>query len=134
VPTAGAVENLARLRDPQSGVSAGFVTGGNGVAPDAEALASLGTVFYEPLWVFCRGCLPARAPLADGQRMSIGPEERHAAWPCVSSPSTASSREDRAARAVSREAGEKLLRGEIARRRHPDLVGRARRAPVAGRA
>jgi len=75
VPTAGAVDNLARLRDPDSGVSAGFVQAGTVSAQDPDVLASLGTMFYEPLWLFCRG-LPPGGGLAwlMGKRMSIGPE------------------------------------------------------------
>jgi TRAP-type uncharacterized transport system substrate-binding protein len=75
VATAGALENLARLRDPSSGVSAGFVQAGSAAAHDAPHLVSLGTVFYEPLWVFCRG-LPRGGGLAwlAGKRVSIGPE------------------------------------------------------------
>jgi TRAP-type uncharacterized transport system substrate-binding protein len=75
LPTAGAVENLARLRDPASGASVAFTQAGTAMAEDADVLASLGTVFYEPLWLFHRGL-----DLADGfaafrgKRLSIGPE------------------------------------------------------------
>jgi TRAP-type uncharacterized transport system substrate-binding protein len=54
VPTYGAVENLARLKDPNSGISAGFVQSGTTTEQASPELVSLGTVFYEPLWVFCR--------------------------------------------------------------------------------
>jgi TRAP-type uncharacterized transport system substrate-binding protein len=54
VPTLGAVENLNRLRDPNSGVDAGFVQSGTTTEQESPELASLGTVFYEPMWVFCR--------------------------------------------------------------------------------
>ncbi|MGO9831126.1 MAG: TAXI family TRAP transporter solute-binding subunit [Myxococcaceae bacterium] len=73
--TSGDVDNLSKLRDPRSGVSAAFVQAG--IASDAEkdGLASLGTLMYSPLWVFERhehsgfgiGNLA-------GQRVSIGPE------------------------------------------------------------
>jgi len=57
--TQGAVENLALLRDPQSGVDAGFVQGGidahgSAAAEDDEDLVSLGSLFYEPVWIFYR--------------------------------------------------------------------------------
>ena len=55
VPTKGAVENLERLRDPRSGVDVGFVQAGTTSEQESPGLVSLGTVFYEPLWVFCRG-------------------------------------------------------------------------------
>jgi TRAP-type uncharacterized transport system substrate-binding protein len=75
LPTAGAVENLARLRDGASGASVAFTQAGTAMAEDADVLASLGTVFYEPFWLFHRGL-----DLADGfaafrgKRLSIGPE------------------------------------------------------------
>lgn len=59
--TQGAAENLALLRDPTSGVDIAFVQGGadallNGAGPDtqADSLTSLGSLFYEPLWLFYR--------------------------------------------------------------------------------
>lgn len=56
--TQGAVENLALLRDPRSGVDAAFVQGGVGglgqVDDDAHDLTSLGSLFYEPVWLFYR--------------------------------------------------------------------------------
>ena len=54
VPTKGAVENLERLRDPRSGVDAGFVQAGTTDERESPDLVSLGTLFYEPLWVFRR--------------------------------------------------------------------------------
>jgi TRAP-type uncharacterized transport system substrate-binding protein len=74
-PTAGALENLALLRDPASGVSVAFSQGGTVTAEDADSLASLGTVFYEPLWLFHRGLEEGRAYAAlRGKRLSIGPQ------------------------------------------------------------
>jgi len=52
--TAGSIENLARLRDLESGVSVAFVQGGLTSAEQSPGLLSLGTMFYEPLWVFHR--------------------------------------------------------------------------------
>jgi TRAP-type uncharacterized transport system substrate-binding protein len=74
-PTAGTLENLARLRDAASGVSIAFAQAGTATAEDANALASLGTVFYEPLWLFHRGLDPARGfDALRGKRVSIGRE------------------------------------------------------------
>jgi TRAP-type uncharacterized transport system substrate-binding protein len=73
--TAGALENLALLRDAASGVSVAFSQAGTVGAEDAKAIASLGTVFYEPLWLFHRGLEDDRAYAAlRGKRLSIGPE------------------------------------------------------------
>jgi TRAP-type uncharacterized transport system substrate-binding protein len=65
--TQGSGENLRLLRDPKSGVDIAFVQGGSGergrkdataVAPadddDEAGLVSLGSLFYEPLWLFYR--------------------------------------------------------------------------------
>jgi len=74
-PSAGAVENLRRLNDPSSGVSVGFSQGGLTNARESADLVSLGTMFYEPLWFFCRGdgC-GQRVRDLRGKRISIGPE------------------------------------------------------------
>ena len=58
VPTAGSAENIALLLDPHSGVSAGLVQSGTIGAEASSKLKSLGTVFYEPLWLFYK---PARS-------------------------------------------------------------------------
>jgi TRAP-type uncharacterized transport system substrate-binding protein len=61
-PTAGAAENLALLRQPDSGVDLAFALGGTaanegaGAAADAPeaGLVSLGNLAYEPVWLFYR--------------------------------------------------------------------------------
>jgi TRAP-type uncharacterized transport system substrate-binding protein len=63
--TQGAVENLQLLRDPKSGVDVAFVQGGvDGPAQSSEDdnqdLRSLGSLFYEPVWVFYREDSAAR--------------------------------------------------------------------------
>jgi len=74
VPTNGAVENLEHLRDPRAGIGAGFVQAGTTSEQESPDLVSLGTVFYEPLWVFC-GCPTLAEFLRDmpNARMSIDP-------------------------------------------------------------
>jgi TRAP-type uncharacterized transport system substrate-binding protein len=52
--TQGAAENLALLRDAASGVDVAFVQGGAGEQGDGESLRSLGSMFYEPVWLFFR--------------------------------------------------------------------------------
>ena len=52
VSTAGDAENLAKLSDPRSGVSAAFVISGLPEARGATGITSLGTIAYEPLWIF----------------------------------------------------------------------------------
>ncbi len=74
MPTDGAVDNLERLRNPRGGVDAGFVQAGITSESESPDLVSLGTVFYEPLWVFCR--YPTLTELLHDRptaRISIGP-------------------------------------------------------------
>ena len=73
--TAGSVDNLSRLNDSISGVSIGFLQGGTPGAQDSPQLESLGTVFYEPLWFFCRTDIRKKGVAAlRGGRISVGPE------------------------------------------------------------
>ncbi|HEY7760451.1 MAG TPA: TAXI family TRAP transporter solute-binding subunit [Burkholderiales bacterium] len=73
--TDGAVDNVQRLRDARSGVSVAFVQGGVTSEQESPELVSLGTVFYEPVWLFVRGGTPRFRPdLFKGRRVSIGPE------------------------------------------------------------
>ncbi len=61
-PSAGSVENLARLKDDNAGVDVGFVQGGLGLLtltplaqpPEETRLVSLANLFHEPVWVFYR--------------------------------------------------------------------------------
>jgi TRAP-type uncharacterized transport system substrate-binding protein len=73
--SAGAVENLKRLLDPQEKVDVGLVQGGLGLGTEADGLVSLGSFYYEPLWVFYRGkeTLDQLVKLK-GRRIAIGPE------------------------------------------------------------
>jgi len=70
----GAVENLKLLADPDSGIDVAFVQGGI-VDQPVEGLESLGSVYFEPLWVFTRATarLPQLKDLA-GRRIAIGAE------------------------------------------------------------
>ena len=75
VSTAGAVENLARLRDPHSEVQIGFVSGGLTTPAESPYLQSLGTVAYEPMWFFTRAGTVNQGVLElQAKRISIGPE------------------------------------------------------------
>lgn len=58
-PSAGSMENLQRLRDSNYSVDAGFIQGGTAHATDEDALASLGSLYYEPLWNSDRTALAA---------------------------------------------------------------------------
>ncbi len=54
-PSSGAVENLQRLSSRDGGVVVTFLQGGTIPAGAADTgIGSLGGVFYEAVWVFCR--------------------------------------------------------------------------------
>jgi len=74
LPTTGGMENIARLRDPKSGVDVGFVQGGTTTKEESPNLESLGTIFYEPLWLFSRSEVGNNLQALRGRRVSIGPE------------------------------------------------------------
>lgn len=61
IATAGSAENLQLLREDKADVA--FVRGGTGEYTDEDALLSLGSLFYEPLWIFYRSA-PKTAPIA----------------------------------------------------------------------
>ena len=78
IPTGGSQENINRLSDRKDPVQAAFVQGGSLHAKQVPGVESLGSVDYEPIWVFYRGNL-----LKDGildlnkfinSRVAIGPE------------------------------------------------------------
>jgi len=72
--TSGSLENLKLLLAPTGGVEVAFLQGGTS-APETPGLLSLGSVFFEPLWVFVRKPVPARY-LKDlaGRRLAVGVE------------------------------------------------------------
>src|SRR6516225_4522488 len=72
--TSGSMDNLKYLRDPRSRVSVGFIQGGTITSKEAPELESLGTVFYEPLWLFRRGEIGEGVQALRGRRLSIGSE------------------------------------------------------------
>jgi TRAP-type uncharacterized transport system substrate-binding protein len=75
LPSTGSPENLARLADPNSGVSVAFVQGGVGDAAKYPGLVTLAALYYEPLWVFYRGDKDlALLNELEGKRIAIGPE------------------------------------------------------------
>jgi len=72
-PTAGSAENLALLKDPKSGIPVAFMQGGIGSPKTEPGFRSLGSLYYEPLWVFVRGdASPTRLTSLVGKRIAIG--------------------------------------------------------------
>jgi TRAP-type uncharacterized transport system substrate-binding protein len=73
--TNGAVENLALLNDPHSGVTAGIVQGGLSDGTQSPDLLSLGRINYQVYWLF----YSATETISDlrqlkGKRIALGPE------------------------------------------------------------
>ncbi len=73
--TSGSVENLKLITDKNSGVDVIFLQGGIGTATTSEDLVSLGSIYYEPLWLFHRADIPVQH-LSDlrGKRIAAGIE------------------------------------------------------------
>ena len=86
--TPGARENLRLLRDPKQRVDVAFVQGGaseriraNDENEDAEEVVSLGSLFFEPVWLFYRAdaakvlnrdAMLATLPQLRGWRVNVG--------------------------------------------------------------
>jgi hypothetical protein len=72
--TEGAVQNLRLLENGE--VDVAFLQGGLGTLARSDALISLGSLYYEPVWVFYRADLPIkRYPGVKGLRIDIGGKE-----------------------------------------------------------
>jgi TRAP transporter TAXI family solute receptor len=76
-PSEGDVENLQLLSDSASDVDAAFVQGGLTTKKKSPQLVSLGSLFYQPLWIFYRSL--GRSPAGflkelTGLRVSMGPQ------------------------------------------------------------
>jgi TRAP transporter TAXI family solute receptor len=74
VNTTGSLDNLARLRDRRSGVHAAFIQGGSTTKGESQNAESLGTIYFEPLWLFYRSGIGEGIERFRGRRVSIGPE------------------------------------------------------------
>ena len=75
VPTSGAIQNVGLLRARRSGVSVALIQGGITSETEAPEIVSLGTVFYEPLWLFFRsGLKTGGLEGLRGRKIAVGPE------------------------------------------------------------
>jgi len=71
--SAGSLENLGRLTKVGSDVDIAFLQGGIGKAEDHPELISLGSVYFEPIWVFVRSDeQPRRLTELKGKRIAVG--------------------------------------------------------------
>jgi len=74
LPSEGSLENLQRLADPKFHVDVGFVQAGVvAKGQNVDNLVSLGSLSYEPLYLFCRTDQPLKL-LSDfsGKRLAVG--------------------------------------------------------------
>ena len=114
--TAGSVENLAKLRDPRSGVSAGFAIAGLSGAKEASEVETLGTIFYDPLWLFERTSTNGFALTGlTGKRVSLGSEgsgTRALSYDLIALAGT-DTRRTTLLDLPPAEAADRLLRGEV---------------------
>jgi len=75
LPSLGSVENLERLSNPKERVDIGFVQGGLPTELRSDDLVSLGSVFYEPLFVLYRSKQPIdRLSQLAGGKLAVGRE------------------------------------------------------------
>jgi len=73
--TAGSAENLKLLGEESGGVDVAFVQGSMKSSAQDSDLVSLGSLFFEPLWIFHRNNLALRRiPDLKGLRLAIGEE------------------------------------------------------------
>ena len=118
-PSAGAVANVARLRDPKSGVGVAIIPSGITTRKESPELVSLGTLGYEPLWIFSRGrVLAEKLRGSRNLRISIGAEGSGARAFSVEFLARLGIVDGRNASLLAlppQSAGEKLLAGEIGR-------------------
>jgi TRAP-type uncharacterized transport system substrate-binding protein len=73
LPSEGSVENIKRLADPSKKVDIGFVQAGVTKGVNIDKLVSLGSISYEPLFVFYRsGSNLERLSQFTGKRVAVG--------------------------------------------------------------
>ncbi|MBX3646442.1 MAG: TAXI family TRAP transporter solute-binding subunit [Rhodocyclaceae bacterium] len=75
LPSAGSIENLKRLLDEDDDTEFALVQSGTANGVNTERLFSLGSLYYEPLWIFYRADADLdRLTQLKGRRIAIGPE------------------------------------------------------------
>ena len=75
INTAGSAENLQLLEKADGGVDVAFLQGGTYLPTQSDELISLGSLYYEPLWLF-HAAGPKINRLSDlrGKRIDVGRE------------------------------------------------------------
>ena len=71
--SAGSLDNFQRLKAAGSTVDVGFLSGGMAEGTDLHGIESLGSIAYQPLWVFYRSETPiTRLAELSGKRLAVG--------------------------------------------------------------
>ena len=71
--SAGSTQNLEHLSKTEGDVHVAFLQGGIGEADDHPNLRALGSIYYEPIWVFVRDqATPRRLTELAGKRIAVG--------------------------------------------------------------
>ncbi len=70
--TAGSEENLQLLQLPDGPVELAFMQGGAGLKEKPRGIESIGSVFFEPIWLFWRAKAPDQLALLHGKRIAAG--------------------------------------------------------------
>jgi TRAP-type uncharacterized transport system substrate-binding protein len=70
--TAGSRDNLELLQQDDGPVQLAFLQGGAGGLLRPRGVESIGSVFYEPLWLFWRDAAPNQTSLLKGKRIAAG--------------------------------------------------------------
>ena len=77
--TSGSLENAELLNDPDSGVDVAFIQGGVISGKDYPLINSLGSIQYEPVWIFFRdqavSSPPANIKGLAQLRVGVGPQK-----------------------------------------------------------
>ncbi|MDB5802903.1 MAG: C4-dicarboxylate transporter substrate-binding protein [Betaproteobacteria bacterium] len=92
VPTTGAPENLKRLNDPAAGIDVAFLQDGLTNPQDSPHLSSLGSLYYEPLWIFYRSSAPPKAATAGTAKPAA--DTKQPAWRQLQSRADAAKQEE----------------------------------------
>jgi TRAP-type uncharacterized transport system substrate-binding protein len=75
IKTRGALDNLEQLANPAVKVDVGFVQGGLAEGRELPHLQSLGSLYPQPLMVYCRATEPIEMlSQLKGKRLAVGPE------------------------------------------------------------
>lgn len=71
--TKGSMDNLARMSDPESTVAAALMQGGITAPGDHPGLESLGSLYYEPVWLFYKKGLKLKGLTGlSGRKVAVG--------------------------------------------------------------